>query len=117
MRKPCVPLLLIHEQPPKAAPAFRAASCPPEDQITVGLNLENLIMDNARRRKEWERLQEGLPNQAATSRCGDRRLATFMTLKMDPAPLIRLSRAFRGLPQAAETHTTRPTDVAGAPLR
>jgi len=35
---------------------------PPDDRITVHLDLENLILEGARRMKEWETLQEELPN-------------------------------------------------------
>ena len=35
---------------------------PPDDRITVRLDLENLILEGARRMKEWETLQEEIPN-------------------------------------------------------
>jgi hypothetical protein len=35
---------------------------PPEDRITVRLDLENMIMEGARRMREWERLQDEIPD-------------------------------------------------------
>ncbi|HKZ56038.1 MAG TPA: DUF4388 domain-containing protein [Anaerolineales bacterium] len=35
---------------------------PPEDRISIRLNLENVIIEGARRSREWEQLQEEIPN-------------------------------------------------------
>ncbi len=41
---------------------FEASQLPPEGRITVPINLENVIMEGSRRLKEWEQLQDELPN-------------------------------------------------------
>jgi hypothetical protein len=41
---------------------FEAAMMPGEDKITVPIDLENVIMEGARRMREWEQLAEELPN-------------------------------------------------------
>ena len=41
---------------------FEANVSPPQDRITVPINLESVIMEGSRRLKEWERLQDDLPN-------------------------------------------------------
>lgn len=41
---------------------FYLGILPPEDRITVRIDLENLIMEGARRMREYEQLQEEIPN-------------------------------------------------------
>jgi len=41
---------------------FEANVLPPPSRITVPINLESVIMEGSRRLKEWERLQDELPN-------------------------------------------------------
>jgi len=41
---------------------FEPALMPGDDKITVPIDLENVIMEGARRMKEWELLNEELPN-------------------------------------------------------
>lgn len=41
---------------------FEPNLLPTEDKITVPINLENIIMEGSRRLKEWERLQDELPD-------------------------------------------------------
>lgn len=41
---------------------FDANKVPPSDRITVPIDLESVIMEGSRRIKEWERLQEELPD-------------------------------------------------------
>lgn len=41
---------------------FEANVLPFEDRITIPINLENVIMEGSRRMKEWERLQDELPD-------------------------------------------------------
>ena len=41
---------------------FEPNELPAEDRITVAINLENVIMEGSRRVKEWERLQDELPD-------------------------------------------------------
>jgi hypothetical protein len=41
---------------------FEPNQLPPEDAITVPIDLENIILEGSRRVKEWERLQDELPD-------------------------------------------------------
>jgi hypothetical protein len=41
---------------------FEPGVIPPEDQVTITLNLENIIIEGTRSIKEWERLKDDLPN-------------------------------------------------------
>ncbi|NIS80365.1 MAG: DUF4388 domain-containing protein [Anaerolineales bacterium] len=41
---------------------FDASVLPPEDSITIRLDLENIIMEGSRQVQEWEHLQEEIPN-------------------------------------------------------
>jgi hypothetical protein len=41
---------------------FDSDVLPPDEAITIRLDLENIIMEGSRRVHEWERLQEELPN-------------------------------------------------------
>lgn len=41
---------------------FEPNLLPSEDKITVPINLENIIMEGSRRLKEWERLQDEIPD-------------------------------------------------------
>ncbi len=41
---------------------FEPSSLPVQDRITVSIALENVIMEGSRRLKEWELLQDELPN-------------------------------------------------------
>jgi hypothetical protein len=41
---------------------FEATMMPPDDRITVPIELENVIIEGARRMREWERLTEELPS-------------------------------------------------------
>ncbi len=51
---------------------FEPNVLPPEDRITVPINLENIIMEGTRRVKEWEQLQDELPNLDMALRFTDR---------------------------------------------
>ncbi|MBI4769826.1 MAG: DUF4388 domain-containing protein [Chloroflexi bacterium] len=41
---------------------FEASVLPPEDKITVPVELENIILEGARRLREWEHLQDEIPS-------------------------------------------------------
>lgn len=41
---------------------FDADVLPPEETITIRMDLENIIMEGSRRVQEWEQLQEEIPN-------------------------------------------------------
>ncbi len=51
---------------------FEPNLLPPEAKITVPINLENIIMEGSRRLKEWERLQDELPDLNRALRFTDR---------------------------------------------
>jgi hypothetical protein len=51
---------------------FEASRIPPDDLITVPIDLESVIMEGSRRMKEWERLQEELPDLDVSLRFPDR---------------------------------------------
>ncbi len=51
---------------------FESNVLPFEDRITVAIDLENVIMEGSRRLKEWERLQEELPNLDVALKFADR---------------------------------------------
>lgn len=51
---------------------FDANRVPSSDHITVPIDLESVIMEGSRRLKEWERLQEELPNLDISLRFTDR---------------------------------------------
>jgi len=41
---------------------FIAGELPPEDKIPIRMDLENIIIEGSRRLREWEQLQDELPN-------------------------------------------------------
>lgn len=45
---------------------------PPDDKITVRISLENIIIEGSRRLREWEQLQDELPNLDMALRFADR---------------------------------------------
>jgi hypothetical protein len=51
---------------------FEPNLLPPEERITVPINLESIIMEGTRRVKEWEQLQDELPNLEMALRFTDR---------------------------------------------
>lgn len=51
---------------------FDANQLPPGDRITIPIDLESVIMEGSRRLKEWERLQEELPDLDISLRFTDK---------------------------------------------
>jgi hypothetical protein len=51
---------------------FDAKSMPPADRITIPIDLESVIMEGSRRLKEWEQLQDELPNLDVSLRFTDK---------------------------------------------
>lgn len=51
---------------------FESNQVPPPDRITVPIDLESVIMEGSRRMKEWELLQEELPNLNRSLRFSNR---------------------------------------------
>ncbi|MDX1663854.1 MAG: DUF4388 domain-containing protein [Candidatus Promineifilaceae bacterium] len=50
---------------------FDANLLPPQDRITIPIDLESVIMEGSRRLKEWERVQEEIPNLDVSLRFTD----------------------------------------------
>jgi len=61
---------------------FESNLLPFEDRITVAINLENVIMEGSRRLKEWERLQDELPNLDMALKFADRPGANMRNISM-----------------------------------
>ncbi len=51
---------------------FEPNRLPPEERITVPLNLENVIMEGGRRQQEWEKLRDDIPDLDIPLRFADR---------------------------------------------
>lgn len=51
---------------------FESNALPFEDRITIPIGLESVIMEGSRRLKEWERLQDELPNLEMALKFADR---------------------------------------------
>lgn len=51
---------------------FDAAEAPPSNRITIPIELDSVIMEGSRRLKEWERLQEELPDLDVTLKFTDK---------------------------------------------
>jgi hypothetical protein len=58
---------------------------PPEDRITLRLDLENIIIEGARRMKEWEHLREEIPNLEMALDFVDRPGANIQDVKLNVA--------------------------------
>jgi hypothetical protein len=61
---------------------FDADQIPPPDRITVPIDLESVIMEGSRRIKEWERLQEELPNLDVSLRFASRPNARLRNINL-----------------------------------
>jgi hypothetical protein len=61
---------------------FESNMLPFEDRITASIELENVIMEGSRRLKEWERLQDELPNLDMALRFADRPGANMRNISM-----------------------------------
>jgi len=51
---------------------FENDMAPPDDKITVRIGLENIIIEGSRRLREWEQLQEEIPNLDMSLKFADR---------------------------------------------
>ncbi|HIE39376.1 MAG TPA: DUF4388 domain-containing protein [Anaerolineae bacterium] len=67
---------------PDGAFRFEPTLRPVEGRITIPIDLENVIMEGSRRLKEWERLQEELPNLDIALRFTDRPDARLRTINL-----------------------------------
>ena len=61
---------------------FDTTLLPVEGRVTVPIDLENVIMEGSRRLKEWERLQEELPNLDMALRFTDRPNVRLRTINL-----------------------------------
>jgi len=61
---------------------FDANQIPPPDRITVPIDLDSVIMEGSRRIKEWERLQEELPNLDVSLRFASRPNARLRNINL-----------------------------------
>lgn len=61
---------------------FENGVLPPDDKITVHVDLENLIILGSRRMREWEQLQDEIPNLAMALRFTDRPGANLRKLNL-----------------------------------
>ena len=61
---------------------FEPNVLPPEDRIGVPISLENVILEGTRRVKEWEVLQDELPNLDATLRFAERPNARLRNINL-----------------------------------
>jgi hypothetical protein len=67
---------------PEGTFRFEPNVLPVEGRITVSIDLENVIMEGSRRLREWERLQEELPNLDMALRFTDRPDARLRTIHL-----------------------------------
>lgn len=61
---------------------FEPNKLPPEEVITVPVDLENIILEGSRRVKEWERLQDELPDLGMALRFTDRPQAQLRKINL-----------------------------------
>jgi hypothetical protein len=61
---------------------FEPNQLPDEDAITVPIDLENIILEGSRRVKEWERLQDELPDLDVTLKFTDRPQAQLRNINL-----------------------------------
>jgi hypothetical protein len=57
---------------------------PPEDRIVIRLDMENVIIEGSRRMREWEQLQEELPNLDMALRFVERPGADIKKVNLNP---------------------------------
>jgi hypothetical protein len=62
---------------------FDANALPGDDRITVSIDLESVIMEGSRRMKEWERLQDELPNLEMALKFTDRPDARLRNINLN----------------------------------
>ncbi|MGQ9466798.1 MAG: DUF4388 domain-containing protein [Anaerolineae bacterium] len=67
---------------PEGTFRFEPSLLPVEGRITVSVDLENVIMEGSRRLREWERLQEELPNLDMALRFTDRPDVRLRTINL-----------------------------------
>jgi hypothetical protein len=111
---------------------------PPDDKITVRISLENIIIEGSRRLREWEQLQDELPNLDMALKFTDRpganirsfnlsveewRVVSYINPKNTMRQIARtnkisdleIRRIVYGLLQAGLVEITRPEGVMPVP--
>lgn len=61
---------------------FEANKLPPPERITIPIDLEGVIMEGSRRLKEWERLQEEIPDLDISLRFTDKPTARLRNINL-----------------------------------
>ncbi len=61
---------------------FNAGEAPPQDRIPIRMDLENIIIEGSRRLREWEQLQDELPNLDLALKFSDRPGVNLQKLNM-----------------------------------
>jgi hypothetical protein len=61
---------------------FEANKLPPPERITIPIDLEGVIMEGSRRLKEWERLQEEIPDLDIALRFTDKPTARLRNINL-----------------------------------
>ncbi|MEJ2511451.1 MAG: DUF4388 domain-containing protein [Anaerolineales bacterium] len=61
---------------------FNAGEPPPQDRIPIRMDLENIIIEGSRRLREWEQLQDELPNLDLALKFTDRPGVNLQKLNM-----------------------------------
>jgi hypothetical protein len=61
---------------------FQADISPPENKITVKINLENIILEGSRHHQEWEQLEDEIPSLDIALKFVDRPGANVANLKL-----------------------------------
>ncbi len=61
---------------------FEPNQLPSDDAITASINLENIILEGSRRVKEWERLQDELPDLGVALKFTDRPQAQLRNINL-----------------------------------
>jgi len=125
---------------PEGTFQFESNQLPFEDRITVSIDLENVIMEGSRRLKEWERLQDELPNLDMALKFADRPGANMRDISMsveewrvvsfiNPRNTVRqiaqynnmsdfqVRKIVYGLLQAGLVEMIQPEGAAAAPAR
>ncbi|MGB8647511.1 MAG: DUF4388 domain-containing protein [Anaerolineae bacterium] len=83
---------------------FEPNRLPPEERITVPLNLENVIMEGGRRQHEWEKLRDEIPDLDVALRFADRPNQNLrnISLSVDEWKVISFINARRTIREVAK---------------
>lgn len=63
---------------------FEPTDMPPQGKMTTSIALENVIMEGSRRLKEWERLQDELPDLDASLKFAERPTTPLRDINLSP---------------------------------